>query len=339
MCGRSWIIRVSWTIGLALLFGLAWYLLWYNRFSPDVWSAFAPLGSVLVAAYGLFVLSSSEQSRRKSTELLIVIIAANCLLLTEAIRFVMHGVPVPPRKHITISHVWSVSTGEIFPKGTLSSVKQHRSYMNNAQRIVGAYLKSKDQSGGHGSEEELLGRLRGVTAGYDLTELLILERLREVFEHSWEARIRDVRTLVGRSQEIEEYLQGRPGRVVERSEVLDLLKHNRMAQYLSDDFRVTLPPDVHLRVTKQGLHGHTVYSAIFLDGEYCDATIGIGGGNSSPYFGFDKNLWVTEVRLELEAECSRWSRGHPEMNSRLDWVERVMNAIEMEFSNEGLGAE
>lgn len=139
----SWLIRYSWIVGLVLLCGLAWYLLWHNRFSPDAWSAFAPLGSVLVAAYGLFVLSSPKQGRKKSTDLLTVIIAADFLLLTETIRFVMHGVIVPQKKYITVSHVWDASTGAMFPKGTLSSVKQHRSYMNNANRIVGAYLENE----------------------------------------------------------------------------------------------------------------------------------------------------------------------------------------------------
>lgn len=333
---RSKLLRGGWILGTLFLLASLWFLLWHNRASSETLSAVTPLGSVLVALYAIFVLS--EKAPRWK-DLLLIILAADFLLFTEAARFISQADPAPDPKEITVTFMWDEKTGEMFPPGTVVVSKIPWSYASAAERIVRDCLAHYRKNNPDKTDLSAVSAPCGLLPGYDLAEVVLLEHLGWVFQNSWEAKRVKVPTFYGKRQHIKKHGAGRVGRVLSRDDVLRIFSHNPMVQFLSADFQLTLPPDVDLKAGKGAVRGQSAFSYLLFDGHYCDLLILVQGGLAgAKYPNWDSNVRMTEVDICLLADCSRWSRGHPEIASRIDWADRLIETVEMELSNETIGA-
>jgi hypothetical protein len=322
------LIIVGWAIGLPAFGVLSWFF-YTNRAAPDALAAVSVLGGAALGIYGIFVFGGDAKDKSKSDGALKLILAADIVLLGLWVQFMAHDVQVDPQRDVVVAYVWDINSGEMFPEGTLAVSKFPHTYVYLAEQIVQTCLAQRSAEEPEEPKVGILASRCGLMPGNDLTQIVLLEYLRVVFEHSWEAELKKMPTLQGGRVGIEKYMAGKPGRRVSRDALIDQLAGNDLARYLNAHYRLTIPPDVQLKVGNGPVRGQSAFRHILFDGRYCDALLLIqGGAAGAKYPNWESTARRTEVDVRLMASCSKELRGHPEMASRVEWVNRLMDTVE-----------
>jgi hypothetical protein len=334
---RPVLLGLGWIVGIPSFFVLSAFF-FMNRKAPDALAAVSIVGGAILGIYGIFVFGGGSQDKPKGGSLLSVLLMADVLLLGLWVQFMAHDVPVDPPRDVVVAYVWDINTGEMFPKGTLPVSKPPWSYAYLAERLVQQCLKQGVLKEPQEPRVGILANRCGLLPGYDLTQVILLEYLGMVFGHSWEAKFTQMPGLAGeRRAGIEQYTGGRKGRAVTHDDLLSQPSDNHLIRFLSPHYRLMVPSDVKLMVGKGPVMGHDAFRHILFEGHYCDAMILLRGGVAgAKYPDQESTARRTEVDVRLVANCSKALRGHPEMTSRIDWVNRLMSTIDNGLSVESL---
>lgn len=334
---RPILLGASWIVGVPLFFGLCGFF-FMNRKAADALASVAIVGGAILGIYGIFVFGSTSQDKPKSGSVLGIMLTADVLLLGLWAQFMARDVQVSPQRDVVVAYVWDINTGEMFPNGTLPVNKMPWSYAYLAEHIVQECLKQGVLKEPLEPKVGILANRCGLLPGYDLTQVVLLEYLGMVFGHSWEAKFTHRPVLTGEQRVgIEQYTGGRKGRFVTRDDLLNQSSDNNLVRFLGPHYRLTVPPDVKLKIEKGPVMGYDAFRYILFEGDYCNAMILLRGGVAgAKYPDSASTARRTEVDVRLIANCSKALRGYPDMTSRVEWVNRLIETIGNGLSVESL---
>ncbi len=326
---RKRLLYGGWIIGIFMLAQLSCFI-WNNREAPDALAAVSVLGGLLIGIYGIFVLGGDTQNKPSSKKVLGLILTADVFLFGLRAQFMTQDVQVNPQRDIVVAYVWDINSGEMFPKGTAQVSKTPWSYAYLAERVVQECLRRGVLKEPNEPKVGILANRCGLLPGYDLTQLVILKYLGMVFAHSWEAKFAKTPSLAKEERAgIEQYTGGRSGRIITRDDLIKQSSDNSLMQFLDPYYALTVPSDVKLKIGKGPVRSQDAFCYLLFEGHYCNAMVLIRGGVAgAKYPNWDSVARRTEVDVRLVADCDKSLRGHPEMASRVAWVNRLLHTVE-----------